>query len=395
MSALVTLPGNLAAFVGQVAAAGGGAGGGAGASGGSGGGLSWLTGPGGLSSGLDPTGAAVSALLKKALRSFGHALEQWIVDGTASLVEAVGHAVAATTTPSFGSAFMTEYDLLGRLGVELSALLLLFAVVQAVLRQDLGGLARAVVVRLPAAVLLGAGAATLVALALQATDEMAAALVGSPTAAVGRLIHHLASLLGGSGGTSPLDAGFAGVLVAVLAALVALVLWFELVVRSAAIVVATLFLPLALAGLVWQESTRWARRLAETLTALVLSKLVVVAVLALAAGSVSVAAGLSGLVEATALLALATLSPFSLLRLIPMVEAGAIGHLDGLGRRTAGAATGMAVRAGAVVRARVAERAAGSAEVPMAEGAPYDHPSVVAVLGGPLGGASVDEEEAP
>ncbi len=369
--AALLLPG--AGAVGAVRGVGGGGGTG---------GPSWLVGPGGLSSGLDPTGAAASAILNGALRSFGHAIEAWIVDGTASLVEAVGRAVQATTTPSFGAAFTGELHLLERLGVELAGLLLLFAVIQAVARQDLGDLVRAVLLRLPLAVLLGAGASELVVLALHATDELSAALVGSPRAAVGTLIHHLAGLLAGSGSSSALDAGFAGLVVAVVAAVVALVLWLELVVRSAAIVVATLFLPLALAGLVWRESTRWARRLGETLVALVLSKLVVVAVLVLAAGSVSSATGLDGLVQAVALLVLATFSPFALLRLIPMVEAGAVGHLEGVGRRTAGATAGVAMRAGAVVRARAAERSPGPPEVPLADGAPFDHPSVVAALGG-------------
>ena len=355
--------------------------------GGTGGGAGSVFGPGGIGSVLDPTGAAASALLNGVLSGFGHAVEGWIIAGTAHLVEAVGTAVAATTTPSFGAAFSAELGLLERLGVELSALLLLFAVIQAVVRQDLAGLARAVLLRLPLAVLLGGGAAELVVLALHATDEMAATLVGSPTAAVGSLVQHLAGLLAGQGPSSALDTGFAGLVVAVVAALVALVLWFELVVRSAALVVATLFLPLALAGLVWQESSRWARRLAETLTALVLSKLVVVGVLVLAAGSVSSATGLDGLVQATALLLLATVSPFSLLRLIPMIEAGAVGHLDGVGRRTAGAAAGLAVRAGAVVRSRAAERSGGPVDVPLADGMPFDHPSVAAALGGADEGA--------
>ena len=64
------------------------------------------------------------------------------------------------------------------------------------------------------------------------------------------------------------------------AAVVAFVLWLELAVRSAAIGAAALFLPLALVGLAWPATSHWARRLGETLAALVLSKLVIAAVLA-------------------------------------------------------------------------------------------------------------------
>lgn len=357
---------------------------------GGGSGPTWLTGPGGLRAGLDPTGATAGALFGGVLKGLGRAIERWILSGTAHLVEACGRAIQATTTPSFGAAFEGEAHVLAHLGAVLALILLFFAVIQAILRQDVSGLLRSVLLRLPAAVLLGCAAAELVALGLHATNEMSRVVMGRPGTAVDGLVQHIAGLLAGSGPHSVLDTGFAGLVVAVVVAAVAFVLWLELVVRSAAILVATLFLPLALAGLVWQESTRWARRLAETLLALVLSKLVVVAVLVLAARTAEHASGLGGLVQALALLLLATLSPFSLLRLVPMVEAGAVGHLDGVGRRAAGRAAGVAVRTGATIRARAAERSGGvGTGVPMAEGVRWDHPSVVAAIGSaPAAGAS-------
>lgn len=366
---------------------------------GTGTGPSWLTGPQGLGGigGLDPSGAGgpitVRGLLGGLLNGLGHRLGAWILSGTTSLVEACGRAIEATSAPSFGAAFRGELQVLERLGAGLALLFLFLAVVQAILRQDLAGLARAVLLRLPLAVLLGAGATELVVLALRATDEMSRALLGPTGTAVGAVVRHVARLLAGTGPTSVLDAGFAGALVALVVAAVSLVLWLELVVRSSAIVVATLFLPLALAGVVWQESARWARRLAETLAALVLSKLVVVAVLVLAARTVAEATGLGGLVEAAALLLLAALSPFSLLRLVPMVEAGAAGHLEGLGRRAAGRAAGTALGAGAALRARAVERASEvGTGIEMADGVPWDHPSVAVMVGAPAGVPAGDEE---
>ena len=64
-------------------------------------------------------------------------------------------------------------------------------------------------------------------------------------------------------------------------------LWLELLIRSAAVYVAVLFLPLAIATLVWPAVSHWCRRLVETLAALILSKFVIVAVLSLAAGALS------------------------------------------------------------------------------------------------------------
>jgi hypothetical protein len=65
----------------------------------------------------------------------------------------------------------------------------------------------------------------------------------------------------------------------------------------------------------------------------VLSKLVIAAVLALAAGLLGSSSGVGGVVEGVGLLAVASFAPFALLRLVPAVEAGATAHLEGLGRR--------------------------------------------------------------
>jgi hypothetical protein len=125
------------------------------------------------------------------------------------------------------------------------------------------------------------------------------------------------------------------------------VLWLELLVRSAAVYVAVLFLPLAMATLVWPSVAHWCRRLVETLTALILSKFVIVATLSLAAGAVAsgtagtgdAGSGFAAVLAGGALLVLATFVPFSILRLIPMIEAGAVGHLEGARQRGAAALT--------------------------------------------------------
>jgi type IV secretion system protein TrbL len=138
----------------------------------------------------------------------------------------------------------------------------------------------------------------------------------------------------------------------------AVLVWMELLLRSAAVYVAVLFLPLALAGLAWPAISHWSRRLADTLAALVLSKLVIVSVLSLAVGALaggtgSTPSGASGpstgfasVLGGAALLLLAGLAPWSLFRLLPFLEAGAVGHLEGLSQRArrgaAAPATGLA-----------------------------------------------------
>lgn len=320
------------------------------------------------------------------------ALTKWVVAGAASFVSALGSVLQATTQPDLGAGFQHELGVVAEIGALLALPFLVLAAIHAVVRQDLGLLLRAVLVRLPLAVLLGAGAAQLVELALAATDELSSSLAGANGAPASTLVAHLVTVLAGSGpGAAPL-AGFAGLLIAGLAAVVALVLWLELVVRSAAVAVATLFLPIALAGLVWPASAHWARRLGETIAALVLSKLVVVGVLTLAASTLVDQGGISDMVEGVALLLLATFSPFALFRLIPMVEAGAVGQLEGaarLGGRVARAAASNA--AGLALGLTAGEAGAGTTvgagaptvvdDVGPATGVARDSPDVLADAG--------------
>jgi hypothetical protein len=85
----------------------------------------------------------------------------------------------------------------------------------------------------------------------------------------------------------------------------------------------------------------------ETLSALIVSKFVIVATLSLAAGAVSSGtagsgthgSGFSAVLAGGALLLMATFVPFAILRMIPAVEAGAVAHLDGLRQRGTAALT--------------------------------------------------------
>jgi type IV secretion system protein TrbL len=150
----------------------------------------------------------------------------------------------------------------------------------------------------------------------------------------------------GAGGTAAGVPGFVVIIGAVIVAVSSLTLWLELVVRAASISAAALFLPICLAALVWPAVSHWCRRLADTLAALVLSKFVVAAVLSLAAGAIAGGLGTEGangggfaaVVTGIAMLLIATLSPFTLLKLVPAIEAGAVSHLESVRHRLAGAA---------------------------------------------------------
>jgi hypothetical protein len=224
--------------------------------------------------------------------------------------------------------------------------MLLASTLQAVVRQNPGQLIRTFLVQLPLALLLAVVAIQIVVLSLSATDAMSDAVAGGTNADVSSLLTSVTSGLVSSA-TDPSIASFVLLLVALLIAVAAFVLWLELLIRAAAVYVAVLFLPLALATLVWPAVSHWCRRLVETLAALILSKFVIVATLSQAVGAVASGtagtgnhgSGFSSVLAGGALLLMATFVPFAILRMIPAVEAGAVAHLDGLRERAVAGTT--------------------------------------------------------
>jgi hypothetical protein len=270
-------------------------------------------------------------------------LSQWVASGAEWLLSQIGNVLISTTTIDLGADwFRTHYAVMTALAAVVVLPLLLVSTLQAVYRQNAGQLIRAFFVQLPLALLLGVVAIQIVILSLSATDAMCTAVAGGSGSDVTALLAGMTKGLVIAVG-DPTMATFVLLLVGLLVAAAAFVLWLELLVRAAAVYVAVLFLPLALAALVWPAVSHWCRRLVDTLAALILSKFVIVATLSLAASAVgsgtaggsSFAAVLAG----GALLVLATFVPFSILRLIPMVEAGAIGHLEGVRQRGTAAVT--------------------------------------------------------
>lgn len=280
----------------------------------------------GLGAGVLPglLGSTLQHFAALVVKAFFDTLGQWVLAGDHFFLSGLWSALSATTNPLIsGSWFDSDFAVLSGVGAALVLPLLLAAVIQAIARQDGAGLLRTAFVRLPFALLFTAVVVQLVQLGLAATDAASAAVLGAGGDPSRLLIATLATAISGLG-------GFALVFVAFVTAVVSCLIWFELTVRSAAVAVATLFLPLALAGLAWPATAHWARRLGETLAALVLMKLVIAGVLALAVGGLAdPSGGISGVMEGLALLALAAGAPFAMMRLLPMIESGAVGHLEG------------------------------------------------------------------
>jgi hypothetical protein len=294
--------------------------------------------------GLGIPGLSAGGLTKGAVSAILDGVISYLISGAQGLLTAVTGAVAGPTPEVGASWFSSHLAAMGALVSVLMVPLLAAATIGAVLRQDAGRLGRTWGVFLPLALLGGALVVPLTAEGEHVTDAMSRVVAGhlgvdvpAALAGVGRTLARVGSAGGG------------GMLVGVLALLVVLgafFLWLEMVLRSAAIYLAVFFMPLALAGLVWPATAHWARRCVHLLTALLLSKFVIVSALTVGVGALAASSG--GLDEGLmggAVLMMAAFAPFLLLRMAPMVEAAAVSHLEGASRRPLRAGVGMATTA--------------------------------------------------
>jgi len=357
----------------------------------------------GATAGAAAAGAAAQAGAAAAGTVFDEAT-RWVVSGAMWLIGEAGRALSASTSVDLGSAWFGAHEkVMAALGAAVVVPMACAAAIQAVYRQSPSMLVRTFALYLPLSLVLTGVVVTLVQLGLRVTDVLSAQVLSSAGTDTSHVFTGVTSFLSAGPGPTPGFVVFAGALLVVAGAFV---LWLELAVRAAAVSAAVLFLPLALAALVWPAVAHWCRRLADTLVALVLSKLVVAAVLslgvaALAAGTqgssaAGSAGGFSAVVTGVALLLLSTLAPFSLLRLVPAVEAGAAAHLESARHRMQSTAGTSAARGGELARdlARVGSPSVDDEPVGTAGGGGSGGGVGIGALRGGAGGASVSGAQA-
>ena len=297
----------------------------------------------------DAAGSVAGGLASDAAKGIFDALTTWMVDAAKDVVGRVGAAVDHSTRPDVeGPWFQPSYGRMVAVGGALLLPFVLLGVIQALLRQDLAALGRLVFVKLPIAGVGMVAAGQGVSLLVSVTDQLSGWVgqaIGSDGAHFGKGVADAFATLTATGGPG-------GALVFVLAlvvTLIALVLWVELVLRQAAVLAATLFLPLGFAGLAWPASGTWLKRLAEGIAAFVLAKLVITAVIGLAAaGLADGGEDFSKVILGAALLLLATFAPYVLLKVIPVAEVGAVAAIEGLRSRPLQTATNTARGASSV-----------------------------------------------
>jgi hypothetical protein len=283
--------------------------------------------------------------LKDAAASIGkgvfNQVTAWVADGAVWLVGEVAALSEKTTSPNLLSkGFLQQYRLMAMIAAFMAALMLIFAVFEALGRGDAGMLWRTFLVNVPLAAIATTAAYVVVQLLIATCDGLCVAISHSAGPDSKEFFKGAIEALaeaGASGGKAAEAAGappgatkaagsvavplFVGFIAAIVAAFAAFFVWIELLMRDAAIYVVALFMPLAIAASIWPRWVSALRRTCELLIVVVFSKFVIVAIIALAG---SLLAKNEGAVEhvlaAGAMLLLACFAPFVLYKLVPFAE---------------------------------------------------------------------------
>ncbi|MEE8736998.1 conjugal transfer protein TrbL [Bifidobacterium subtile] len=243
------------------------------------------------------------------------------------LFEAVWDAFDATTLVDVTRPeYVAVYNIIFGIAVSLMLLFFCLQLITGLVKRDPTALSRAVL-GLAKSVLGSFVVITLVALALEITDQLCIGIIQAAGETVDSMGGKISILVAGLGGITMAAPGVGAVLIIFLAGLAiaaAAIVWLSLLVRKALLLVAIALAPLAFSGSSWDAAKGWISKWAMFVLALVLSKLVLVIIFLIAITQVSapiftdltsVSDPLAGIV----LMALAGFSPYMVYRFLSFV----------------------------------------------------------------------------
>lgn len=262
----------------------------------------------------------------------GGALDQatkWMTDAATWTTRQIATGIQKTSTPELKASWYQErFSSMIALGLGLAALVTMMALASAAIRRDPEALGATVYGMFRAG--LGTGLVlVLTVLALGVADEISNTMAGET---MGKNAGQFWNEVGDAWGKDNF-AGFGSSAIAFFFAFVqviaGLLVWIEMLLRSAAIYIAVLFLPAALAASIWPPLREWETRLVKVLFVLIAMKPVIITVLSLAGHAA--AAAITGeargdvgvMLAAIVIFALAACAPWALMTLVSMSAEGA------------------------------------------------------------------------
>jgi hypothetical protein len=310
-------------------------------------------------------GSALGSVVSSVGNSVLDAIATWVIGAATTITAFIARQMSATTSPQLTSSwYEAQFAPMAALGGGLALLVTLIALTSAALRRNGEELART----LAGIVRAGLGTGVVIALTmigLRVADAISTQILqSSPVSFWSEL-----AKAWGQGQFAGFGSSMLATLVALLEVIGALAVWLELIVRNAAIYIAVLFFPVALAAGIWRPLAGWPGRLGRMLLLFVMLKPVALIVLSLAgnaaAAGISGASGISAsigtILAAVVIFGLAALAPWALMFLLA-ADAESAWQGNALRAGASGAATkaGGAARAGGGGLAGLGARRGGS-----------------------------------
>jgi hypothetical protein len=274
-----------------------------------------------------------TSVARAASDSLMQGVTSWFTDGAKWFLDQVGAMLASATSPDLGASWwIGKYRMLLGFAMVVAIAMLLLAIIQAGAKGSWEALAAALGIDVPVAAVAGSAGPILTQYLVDLADRLSGALLTKLGADSSTALGHSAQWLAAFGSIptqqdTPL---VVGALVAIVAIVAALLVLLELLLRANAIYLLVAVVPLAYAMRIWPALRPVARRTTEVLVAIVFAQPVIAFCVSLgaAAGTALGAFGdatgtqfgtaLSGVV----MLLLGALSPWAVLSLLPVVEAG-------------------------------------------------------------------------
>jgi hypothetical protein len=264
---------------------------------------------------LDPLGCLTSAAsggVSDAATSAWDAVCKSFADAAAELLKAFGQAFAALPSLNLESAGISStYGISLAIAATVSALLVFAGVIRTAWTHDGSGIAQAVT-GVGKALLAWLLTAAVVTASLQASDEITRLVVNQSFGSQQALADRLGTIVNWAEVTgTPGQAILGGSLLLVFALIgiaLVIVLWFELLLRNAAIAVLVATSPIAAAGQASEATKTWWVRTASATAQLIVLKPVIALVFAVGLGMAGTSNGVESLLEGLLVLGLAAFS---------------------------------------------------------------------------------------
>lgn len=206
------------------------------------------------------------------------------------MFESVWTVFDSTTMVDVTSAEYTRvYNILFGVAAFVMIGFFMLQVIGGMIRREPAALSRAVL-GLAKSILGSFVAITLLATALEITDQLTIGIVHAAGTTMEQMGSRIGLLAGGLGGLTLAAPGAAAILTIFLAGLAigaAVIVWISLLTRKALLLIAIVFAPIALAGATWDQTRGWVGKWATFVIALILSKVVLVVMFLLATAQVS------------------------------------------------------------------------------------------------------------